>query len=145
MLHKIPKFHLISWCGNFAEMHSFCRVSGKSCETLQKPIFSKKSSPGNWLKFWYNVNNKPNCSISIWTQPRSHNHSWFERAGCLPNSLLSTLLGDSWNYMPSILVPYSAKRIATHILVIAKLNERKYLVLRCCVYDMMLPSKQLSV
>ena len=26
---KIPKFHLISWCGNFAETHSFRRVSGE--------------------------------------------------------------------------------------------------------------------
>ena len=22
-LRKVPKFHLISWCGNFKEMHSF--------------------------------------------------------------------------------------------------------------------------
>ena len=29
-LHKIPKFHLISWCGNLAETHSFHRVSGDS-------------------------------------------------------------------------------------------------------------------
>ena len=32
-LHKIPKFHLISWCGSFVERHSFCRVSGDSRET----------------------------------------------------------------------------------------------------------------
>ena len=38
-------------------------------------------------------------------------------------------LGDSQNYMPSILVPSSAKRIATQILVIAKLNGRKYFIL----------------
>ena len=36
------------------------------------------------------------------------------------------LPGDSWNYMPPILVPCSAKRITTQILVIAKLNGRKY-------------------
>ena len=36
------------------------------------------------------------------------------------------LPGDSWNYMPPILVPCSAKRITTQILVIAKLNRRKY-------------------
>ena len=23
---NIPKFHLFSWCGNFVETHSFCRV-----------------------------------------------------------------------------------------------------------------------
>ena len=37
---------------------------------------------------------------------------------------LVNLLGDDRNYMPPILVPSSAKRIATQILVIAKLNER---------------------
>ena len=36
------------------------------------------------------------------------------------------VLGDSRNYMPPILVPSSAKRIATQILVIAKLNGRFY-------------------
>ena len=39
---KIPKFHLISWCGNFVKTHSFRRVSGDSSETLQKLcIFTK--------------------------------------------------------------------------------------------------------
>ena len=28
LLGKIPQFHLISWCGNFAKRHSFCIVSG---------------------------------------------------------------------------------------------------------------------
>ena len=27
-LHETPKFHLISWCGNFVETESFCRVLG---------------------------------------------------------------------------------------------------------------------
>ena len=35
------------------------------------------------------------------------------------------MLGDSRNYMPPILFPTSAKRIATKIVVIAKLNGRK--------------------
>ena len=35
------------------------------------------------------------------------------------------ILGDSWLYMPPILVLSSAKRITTQILVIAKLNGRK--------------------
>ena len=39
------------------------------------------------------------------------------------------ILGDSWNYMPLILVPSPAKRIATKMLVIAKLNGRKYFIL----------------
>ena len=29
-LCKIPKFHLISWCGNFMERHSFRRILGDS-------------------------------------------------------------------------------------------------------------------
>ena len=45
------------------------------------------------------------------------------------------LLGDSWNYMPPILVPSSAKRIATQVLVIAKLNEREDFILRSFVSD----------
>ena len=40
------------------------------------------------------------------------------------------ILGDSLNYMPPILVPSSAKRISTRILVIAKLSGRKDFILR---------------
>ena len=47
--------------------------------------------------------------------------------------------------MPPILVPSFTKRIATQILVTAKLNGRKDLVLRACSYNMTLLSKQLSV
>ena len=47
--------------------------------------------------------------------------------------------------MPSILVPSSAKRIATKILVIAKLNGRKYFILRGFVCDILRPSKELPV
>ena len=47
--------------------------------------------------------------------------------------------------MALILVPSSAKRMATQILVIAKLNIGKDLVLRGCVFDIILPSKQLRV
>ena len=36
------------------------------------------------------------------------------------------IVGDSWNYMPLILVPSSDKHVATQILVIAKWNGRKY-------------------
>ena len=55
------------------------------------------------------------------------------------------LLGDSRNYMPPILVPSSAKRIATQILVIAKLNGRKDFILRVFVCDIIRPSKELPV
>ena len=47
--------------------------------------------------------------------------------------------------MLPILVPSSAKRIATQILVIAKLNGRKYFILRAFVYNIIRPSKELSV
>ena len=41
-LRKIPKFHLISLCGNFVERHSFRRVLGESPETLRKLCLSTK-------------------------------------------------------------------------------------------------------
>ena len=40
------------------------------------------------------------------------------------NISLLTILGDSSNYMSPILFPSFAKRIATRILAVAKLNER---------------------
>ena len=39
---KYRNFNLISWCGNFVEMHSFRRVSGDSPETLRKLYLSTK-------------------------------------------------------------------------------------------------------
>ena len=47
---------------------------------------------------------------------------------------------DSRNYMPAILLPSSAKRITTQIVVIAKLNGRTNFVLRGFVYDIIRPS-----
>ena len=47
--------------------------------------------------------------------------------------------------MPPILVPSSTKRIATQILVIAKLSERKDFILRGFVGDIICPSKELAV
>ena len=47
--------------------------------------------------------------------------------------------------MPSILVASSAKRIATQILAIAKLNGRKDFILRVFVCDIIRPSKELPV
>ena len=41
-LRKIAQFHLISWCGNFVEKHSFLIVSGKSLETMRKLCLSAK-------------------------------------------------------------------------------------------------------
>ena len=47
--------------------------------------------------------------------------------------------------MPPILVPSSAKRITTKIVVVAKLNERKDFILRIFVCDIIRPSKELPV
>ena len=48
--------------------------------------------------------------------------------------------------MTPILVPSSAKRIATQIVVIAKLNGRmEYFILRGFVCDTIRPSKELPV
>ena len=47
--------------------------------------------------------------------------------------------------MLPILVPSSAKRIATQILVIKKLNGRKDFILRDFVCDIIRPSKELPV
>ena len=54
------------------------------------------------------------------------------------------LLGDSRNYTPPILVPSSAKRIATQILVIAKLNGKDF-ILRVFICDIIRPNKELHV
>ena len=55
------------------------------------------------------------------------------------------LLGDSRNYMPPILVPSSAKRITTQILVIAKLDQIKDFILRVFVCNIIRPGKKLPV
>ena len=47
--------------------------------------------------------------------------------------------------MPPFLVPSSAKRITTKILVIAKLNERKDFILTVFVCDVIRPSMELPV
>ena len=57
----------------------------------------------------------------------------------------NSLPGDSRNYMPPILFPSSAKRIATQIVVIANLNGSKDFILRGFVCDIICPSKELSV
>ena len=67
---------------------------------------------------------------------------YFQKYFFTNNSLLP---GDSRNYMPPILVPSSAKRIATQILVIAKLNRRKNFILRVFVCDIIRSSKKLPV
>ena len=44
------------------------------------------------------------------------------------------ITGDSWNFMPPFLVSSSAKRITIQILVITKLNGRKYFFERLCLW-----------
>ena len=51
------------------------------------------------------------------------------------------ILGDSWNYMPPIVISSSAKHIATHILVIAKLNGTKDFILGGFVCDTNVPAR----
>ena len=58
---------------------------------------------------------------------------------------LCSFLWYSRNYMQPILVLSSAKRIATQILVIAKLNGTKDFILRVFVCDIIRPSKQLPL
>ena len=55
------------------------------------------------------------------------------------------LLGDSWNYMPPILVSSSAKHTVTQVLVIAKLNRRTNFVLRGFACDIKRLSNELPV
>ena len=52
------------------------------------------------------------------------------------------ILGNSWNYIPPILFPCSAKHIATQILVTPELNRRKDFILRFFVSDIIRPSKE---
>ena len=47
------------------------------------------------------------------------------------NISILSILEDSWNFMPPILVPSSAKYIATQILVIAKLNGNSLQRITC--------------
>ena len=54
-------------------------------------------------------------------------------------------LGDSWKYMPPILVPSSATCITAEILVIAKLNGTADFVVRGFVCAIICPSKELPV
>ena len=49
------------------------------------------------------------------------------------------ILGDNWNYIRAILVQSSAKRIATQILVIAKLNGREDSIFRGFICDIIRP------
>ena len=55
-------------------------------------------------------------------------------------SLLHKMPRGSWNYMPPILVPSSAKWIAIQTSVIVKLNGRKYFILRFFCH-IILPAK----
>ena len=45
---KISQFHLTTWCGNFVQTHSFCRVSGKS---LGNCAFTQIHTPGNEVDY----------------------------------------------------------------------------------------------
>ena len=70
---------------------------------------------------------------------------WCDKFDLSVLCLCTTLIGVSRNYVPPILVPSTAKRIATQILVIAKLNRRKDFILRVFVCDISHCSKELPV
>ena len=53
-LHKIWYLHLISWCGNFMEMHGFHIVSGESPKTTQKLCLSIKF-PHQEIRWKYGI------------------------------------------------------------------------------------------
>ena len=53
-LRKIPQFHRISWCENFAKRHSFPIVSGESPETMRKLCLSAKF-PRQEIKLNYGI------------------------------------------------------------------------------------------
>ena len=51
-------------------------------------------------------------------------------------------LGDSWNYIPAILVSSSAKHIATQVSVIAKWKKKYFFFERLFVCDVIRPYKE---
>ena len=72
-------------------------------------------------------------------------HDHYKLGPLLKKNLKKKISGDSLNYYPPILVPSSAKRIATQILVIAKLNARKNFLLRDFVFNIICPYKELPI
>ena len=63
VLHKILLFHLISWCENFVEKHTFLTVLGELPETKQKLCLSTK-----FLDQETSWNYDILCSMGILTQ-----------------------------------------------------------------------------
>ena len=78
--------------------------------------------------------------MRIFRTPFFKNTSGWLLLNFLKASLLYKL-GDSWIYMPPILVPSSAKPITSQILVIAKLNRRKYIFLRALFRMSSIPTR----
>ena len=103
-------FHLTSFCR--AENPTFRGEGGELLMTHLTPLLTfdfSKAPIGNTVSMWFKVNlNIGRFLIYIMKIKQSP--------------------GDSWNYMPPIFLPSSAKRIAIQSLVISKLNGRKYLV-----------------
>ena len=73
LLRRIPKFHLITWCTNFVETHSFLSFSGDTPKLSGNCRFpqnsrTKKSVCVQWLSMLRNkrwvltYENKPNNS-----------------------------------------------------------------------------------
>ena len=69
-MRKIPKFHLISWCGNFVEKHSFRIVSGAvrtaatSKYKLRSLALSESESLGKVYPFTYGAMLSPELIVA---------------------------------------------------------------------------------
>ena len=119
-------------------------ASLKKFQYFRRPVYN----PVEYL--WHSFYCEKSKPLSIFIKRLHHRCSLgFHMRLCFLKTLQTfyyfTLLGDSRNYMPPILIPSSAKRIPTHILVIAILNGRKNFISRVFVCDIIRPSKKLPV
>ena len=108
------------------EMICSTLASLKKFQYFRRPVYN----PVEYL--WHSFYCEKSRPLSIFIKSLHHRCSLgFHIRLCFSKTLQTfyyfTLLGDSRNYMPPILIPSSAKRIPTHILVITILMEEKIL------------------
>ena len=74
-LHKILRFHIISWCQNFMETQSYCRVSGDLPEILRKLRVSTEflCQEIGWITVFYAVNSS-SLSLSEYSLSLSYHY-----------------------------------------------------------------------
>ena len=116
---------LIKFCKNKRCSISSINLIKKSQSKLKSPRVKEKITK---IKLQMNENEKSFCV---------NNNSRLQ--------INLKILWDNQNYMPPILVPSSAKCIATQILVFPNLNGKKDFTLRVFVGDIIHPSKELPV